>query len=179
MSAKLSASLNEGLVFIATRLEEEIAGKPVMIHSTRLMFMLWDYGYDDQALFLSALLHDVLEDSAATTYHDLADRFGRKVAEVVQAVSYDKKIPAGNERIDELFSRTIRAGRRACLVKCADTLDNSFYISLCQSHAKELYLKDKMRKFLDISKSRIGNEKIWQDLWAQYENHLARLSLER
>ena len=176
MSIELSATLNEGLVFIANHLEDEIAGKPAVLHSTRLMFMLWNYGYSDQTLLLSALLHDVLEDSARITSDHLINRFGRKTAETVQAVSYDKNLPEGIERIDELFFRTIKAGSQACLVKCVDTLDNSYYIPLCHDPVKELYLVNKMFKFLEMSRSQIGAEKPWQDLWEQYEDHRARLS---
>lgn len=164
-------------MFIAGRLEEKIAGKPVVLHSVRLMTRLWDYGYHDEALLLAALLHDVLEDSSTTTYSELSSTFRENVAMIVQAVSYNKRIPDGRARIADLFSRTIKTGREACLVKCVDTLDNSFYIRLCSDRKQELYLVDKMRNFLDLSESKIGSEEPWRDLQEQYKAQLNRLSV--
>ncbi len=69
-----------------------------------------------------ALLHDTIEDTAAT-YEQIADRFGDSVAEGVAALSKDAQLPKADQMPDSL--RRLQASRREVqLVKLADRITN-------------------------------------------------------
>jgi (p)ppGpp synthase/HD superfamily hydrolase len=69
-----------------------------------------------------ALLHDTIEDTA-TTYAEIAERFGAAVADGVQALSKDAALPKPARMADSL--RRIQAQPRAVwMVKLADRITN-------------------------------------------------------
>ncbi len=77
-------------------------------------------------LVASALLHDVIEDTA-TTEAEIAQAFGQEVARVVRAVSHEDE-----EEPDEVFlGRVASGGGLPILVKRFDKLDN--VVSLAQA----------------------------------------------
>ncbi len=70
-------------------------------------------------LVVSALLHDVREDTPATA-DEIKNKFGNEVAEIVQAVSHEYE-----EEPDEIYlQRVAKGGKLATLVKRFDRLDN-------------------------------------------------------
>jgi len=70
-------------------------------------------------LIVSALLHDVLEDTD-TTDEELAEQFGERVARIVRAVSHEEE-----EEPDEAYlHRVADGGLLALLVKLSDRLRN-------------------------------------------------------
>ncbi len=76
-------------------------------------------GSDAEDLIVSALLHDVLEDTD-TTDAALAEQFGERVARVVRALSHEEE-----EEPDAVYLRRVAVG--GCLavtVKRSDRLDN-------------------------------------------------------
>ena len=67
----------------------------------------------------TAVLHDAIEDTSAT-HKTIADLFGKRVANVVQAVSHEEE-----EEPDEVYlSRVADGGPLAVIVKRSDRLDN-------------------------------------------------------
>jgi (p)ppGpp synthase/HD superfamily hydrolase len=69
-----------------------------------------------------ALLHDVIEDTAAT-YTLLAERFGRAVAEGVQALTKDSGLPKSAQMADSL-ARIQAQPTEIWMVKLADRIAN-------------------------------------------------------
>ena len=67
----------------------------------------------------SGVLHDVLE-TTDTDVDELAERFGKHVARLVQAVSEDASIEDGEERKAALRAQVARARREAAIVFAAD-----------------------------------------------------------
>lgn len=82
----------------------------------------WDEGLlgsDAEDVVVSALLHDVLEDTS-TTDDELAEQFGGRVARIVRAVSHEEE-----EEPDAVYLHRVAAGGRlAVIVKRSDRLDN-------------------------------------------------------
>jgi guanosine-3',5'-bis(diphosphate) 3'-pyrophosphohydrolase len=77
---------------------------------------------DDPVLLAAALLHDTIEDGA-TDYDDLLREFGPEVAELVGALTKDKRLPE-DAREREFHAALVRAPWKARLIKLADAYDN-------------------------------------------------------
>lgn len=69
-----------------------------------------------------ALLHDVLEDTP-TDWEELKDRFGKKVANGVQALTKNKDLPKTEAMLDSL-KRINEMEREVGMVKLADRITN-------------------------------------------------------
>jgi (p)ppGpp synthase/HD superfamily hydrolase len=76
----------------------------------------------DVDLVVAAVLHDTVEDTA-TTFEELASRFGRKVAGLVAEVTDDKSLPLG-ERKRLQVEHAAHASHGAKVIKIADKTSN-------------------------------------------------------
>lgn len=95
---------------------------PYHAHPVRVAWIVAGWGCEDEDALITALLHDVIEDST-TDYDDLAERFGTTVAEQVAWLSRDYRLPA--ERQGEVYYAGLAtAPWRVRLVKLADGFDN-------------------------------------------------------
>ncbi len=99
------------------------SAEPYINHLTEVAALLSEAtGGGDVVLLLGGLLHDTLEDTA-TTYEDLAERFGPEVAALVAEVTDDKSLPK-EERKRLQIEKTPGKSRRAKLLKLADKTSN-------------------------------------------------------
>lgn len=91
----------------------------VALRATRFAFDGEVGANDAEDLVVSALLHDVLEDTDATDAQ-LTELFGERVAKIVRAVSHEEE-----EEPDAVYlSRVAAGGPLAVIVKRSDRLDN-------------------------------------------------------
>ena len=96
---------------------------PYFSHVSRVAFVLRDlYGIDDPVALAAAFLHDTLEDTD-TDYDELADNFGKLVADYVVALTKNAMLPKG-EREMEYFARLASAPEVVQIIKLADCYDN-------------------------------------------------------
>lgn len=73
-------------------------------------------------ILIAALLHDTIEDTT-TTYNDIKERFGERVANMVAECSDDKKLPkVQRKKLQIEHAANVSIG--AALVKLADKLSN-------------------------------------------------------
>ncbi len=136
--------------------------KPVIIHSIRIGFQLFDMGYSDN-IVIGAILHDLIEDTDIT-YEDIKNDFGKYIADIVLTTTFDRTIKDKQAREKEVISRCIKHSQEALIIKCADILDNTNYYHLVSDiEIKERLIK-KYHLFLNGSKDIIGNEEIWNQL---------------
>ena len=77
---------------------------------------------DKEFMITVAILHDVIEDTSVT-YKDLIREFGVKVADAVQALSRNEKLPF-NEQIPDCLNRIKSQPKEVAIVKMADRLYN-------------------------------------------------------
>jgi GrpB-like predicted nucleotidyltransferase (UPF0157 family) len=135
--------------------------KPVIFHSLKVALLIQSLGYKED-IIISALLHDLIEDSE-TSYEDIKKKFGKKVADVVQALTFDSATENRIVRDKNEIDKAIKFGGDAVIVKTSDFIDNSYFYQLAE---KELQprLIDKYRYFLTLSKPIIGNEEIYKKL---------------
>lgn len=96
---------------------------PYFAHVVRVAMTVSEvFDCRDEEALATALLHDVIEDTT-TDYEDIFERFGRKVADMVAALTKNMMLPeAVRER--EYDARIARADWRVRIVKLADTFDN-------------------------------------------------------
>ena len=161
-------NMERAIKFLSNSLETSSRNpKPVALHSTRVGMHLDELSYSDD-IVIAGILHDVIEDTAVRI-EEIEDKFGKKVARIVRANSYDNSIVDRNKRYEDTFKRCLKEGRDALVVKAADILDNSFYYSRAPSREMEKDLLERMKLFINLSQPILKNDPIWEELKAQYE----------
>ena len=136
--------------------------KPVILHSTRVGMNLYDRGYENH-IVISGFLHDLLEDTDVTS-DEIRSKFGKDVANIVEATSFDENIDDYLERNYDTYKRCFEVGRSAVAVKAGDILDNSDYYHSGDSEELQENQIEKMKYFIDESEPYIGEEDIHQEL---------------
>ncbi|MBV8262096.1 MAG: bifunctional (p)ppGpp synthetase/guanosine-3',5'-bis(diphosphate) 3'-pyrophosphohydrolase [Paraburkholderia sp.] len=79
-------------------------------------------GIEDETVLVAALLHDTVEDTE-TSLAELAEQFGREVADIVAEVTDDKALPK-HERKRLQIEHAPHMSEQARLVKLADKICN-------------------------------------------------------
>jgi len=102
---------------------KDVEASPYINHPIALARVLAvEAGIDDEKTLLAALLHDTLEDTE-TTFDELREHFGRKVADVVAEVTDDKSLPKARRKALQI-EHAPHLSRRARRVKLADKICN-------------------------------------------------------
>jgi (p)ppGpp synthase/HD superfamily hydrolase len=96
---------------------------PFVTHPVEVACLLHEAGYSDQVV-AAGVLHDVLEDTDVERT-ELEQRFGREVAELVEAVSDDPTIEDHAERKAALRRQVANAGESAAAVFAADKVSKA------------------------------------------------------
>ncbi len=97
-------------------------GLPYIEHPLAVAELLVEHRYDDEVL-AAALLHDVVEKSD-TRASEVRERFGDRVADLVEALTEDETIHSYEERKEEHRWRVAKAGPEAMAIFAADKLTN-------------------------------------------------------
>ena len=138
---ELEKEIDQALHFTAKKLDESgHDSKPVLFHSFKIARLLYSSGYDRE-IVLAAVLHDLIEDTD-TTKEEIEEEYGKEIADIVEAVSFDPDLEDYMERTREMFERCLKCGRAALLVKCADLLDDfSGGVAKAEPHLAILYVE--------------------------------------
>jgi (p)ppGpp synthase/HD superfamily hydrolase len=109
----------------------------------------------DTDLITSALLHDVLEDSAQITREVLEYNFGSYVAYVVETLTKDlQKAKVDPENIDLQYVARLKKSSHDCiLIKLAARLDNVRCISFNLKRNPLVYLAHTLERYLPMAES--------------------------
>ena len=103
------------------------SGDPYFAHPIEVAGILTEYRLDTAAI-VTALLHDVIEDTVASR-QDIADRFGEEVAELVEGVTKLSRLELASDHARQAenlrrFILAISKDVRVLMVKLADRLHN-------------------------------------------------------
>lgn len=93
---------------------------PFILHPLEVASLLYDAGAPDH-LIAAGALHDTIEKADVTAAH-MRVRFGARVADLVEAVSEDPRIPGYTRRKAELRERVANSGEEALTLFAADKL---------------------------------------------------------
>ena len=98
----------------------EVDGAPFILHPLEVATLLYESGAPDHVV-AAGVLHDTLEKTDATAY-ELSARFGRRVGDIVRAVTDDETIVGYSRRKAALREQVSHAGHEALTVFAADKL---------------------------------------------------------
>ena len=143
------------------------SGDPYFAHPIEVAGILTEYRLDTAAI-VTALLHDVIEDTNATRA-DVADLFGDEVAELVEGVTKLSKLELTAERTRQAenlrkFILAISKDVRVLLVKLADRLHNMRTLHFIDKPAKrERIARETLDIYAPLARS-IGMHRICTEL---------------
>lgn len=135
--------------------------KPVVLHSIRVAMYLYNK-HKDIDIIIAAILHDLLEDTEVTKAQ-IEREFGEKVAQLVEVNTFNVEIEDHVKRNVAMFERVIALGQDATVLKAADLIDNAHYYQFA-SLILQIKLKEKFRKFMEMSKESLSSHWIWREL---------------
>lgn len=151
------------------------SGDPYFAHPIEVAGILTEYRLDTAAI-VTALLHDVIEDTQATR-SDIADLFGEEVAELVEGVTKLSRLELNSEQTRQAenlrkFILAISKDVRVLLVKLADRLHNMRTLSYIQKPEKrERIARETLDIYAPLARS-IGCHRICSELEELAFEHL-------
>ena len=140
--------------------------KPVILHSVSVGLYLYNLAYP-RHIVIAGILHDVVEDSD-TKLEDVRKEFGKEVAHLVGACTYNTDIKNKTEQYKDAMQRCINTGKGALVVMAADIMENMPYYPLAESKEQYKLLQEKVRYFITISEKYLKDESLWGDLQEEY-----------
>jgi len=151
------------------------SGDPYFAHPIEVAGILTEYKLDTAAI-VTALLHDVIEDTVAT-YADIAERFGEEVADLVEGVTKLSKLELLSDHARQAenlrrFILAISKDVRVLLVKLADRLHNMRTLHFIQKPEKrERIARETLDIYAPLARS-IGMHRITSELEELAFEHL-------
>ncbi len=142
------------------------SGDPYISHPVAVATALSDWHLDPPAL-CAALLHDVMEDTP-TTMQDIADRFGRPVADLVDGVSkldkieFESHAQAQGENFRKMLLAMAR-DVRVILIKLADRLHNMRTLGAVPPEKRRRIAAETLEIYAPIA-NRLGLNDLYREL---------------
>jgi len=143
--------------------------KPVLSHSFRVADLLYQLDYNENVV-IAAVLHDLIEDTDVV-YEDIVGEYGKTIADIVAAVSFDPQIEDYLEQAKKMFEACVEYGIDAIVVKCSDLIQNIDFVQFVENLDKRRQLLSKYELFLDMTSNIIGETKLYQILQEKYEKY--------
>lgn len=143
------------------------SGDPYFSHPVEVAGILTEYKLD-YATIITALLHDTVEDTAAS-YADIEGLFGKEVADLVEGVTKLSKIQTQSEHTKqaENFRKLVLAMSediRVLLIKLADRLHNMRTLQFCKREEKRQRIAQETLDIYAPLAERLGMNKMKDEL---------------
>ena len=118
------------------------SNEPYIMHPLRVFTHLIELGITDTDVLCAAVLHDTIEDCNITA-DEIADNFGKTVAELVLTLT-ENKLLERTERKKQILDKMTIASSKAKLIKAADRYDNLHdpFPNVWNTEKKLQYLKE-------------------------------------
>lgn len=125
------------------------------------------------SVICAALMHDVVEDTAAT-HADILERFGYRIADLVRQVTDVSRPEDGNRAIRKAIDRQYLAGAdaEAQTIKLADLIHNTFSIVEYDKKFAAVYLAEKAMLLHALDKGDRGLHILACDIWRHSANKI-------
>lgn len=124
--------------------------------------------FDTEFAIQVALLHDILEDTE-TTFDELANEFGKEIAQGVLALTKNSNIPK-EQRMNDSLNRIIELRKEIWVVKLADRITN---LQNPPEHWSLEKITDYQKQAVLIHHSlKGGNEFLGNRLWEKMSDYL-------
>ena len=162
------ATVKSALEFSATAHQGQVrqSGAPYVTHPIAVARILTQLHMDTQAI-VAALLHDVVEDTAIPV-EDVAAKFGKPVAEMVEGLSkldklqFETLADAQAENFRKMLMAMAR-DVRVILIKLADRLHNMRTLAAVSPEKGQRIARETMEIYAPIA-NRLGLNTIFQEL---------------
>jgi GTP pyrophosphokinase/guanosine-3',5'-bis(diphosphate) 3'-pyrophosphohydrolase len=159
-------------------------GDPYFGHPVQVAGILTDYRLDT-ATIVTALLHDVVEDTSATR-DDIAEMFGEEIAVLVEGVTKLSRLELQAEHTRQAenlrkFILAISRDVRVLLVKLADRLHNMRTLHYVKPEKRERISRETLEVYAPLGRS-IGIHSIaseLEELAFEHLNPTARTAIQR
>lgn len=133
------------------RNQERANGERYFEHPKRTALILMDeLNIYDPPMLISALLHDVEEDSFVLTWWDIEFVFGKKVKQMVRILTKERSLPKP-QRDKKYYGELQKANVAVKLIKLADRLDNIRGMDGWPPEKIEEYIEETTTVFLPIA----------------------------
>ena len=109
-------------MIVATLPSRGLDKKSLVVHCLRVAFLLEELGYS-RTIVIAGLLHGLADERAAVK-NDLKEKFGQRVADLVNALRYYAPERTRKYSFEEVCENCERQGRSASIIKAADIVDN-------------------------------------------------------
>lgn len=160
------------------------SGDPYFAHPIQVAGILTDYKLDT-ATIVTALLHDVVEDTSATR-DDIAAMFGEEIAVLVEGVTKLSRLELQAEHTRQAenlrkFILAISRDVRVLLVKLADRLHNMRTLQYVKPEKRERISRETLEVYAPLGRS-IGIHSIaseLEELAFEHLNATARVAIQR
>ncbi len=146
--------------------QKRMSGEPYITHPLAVAGAVVEWRMDADAI-CAALMHDVLEDTG-TTKHELAEKFGKEVAELVDGLSKLDKMEFASyqEAQAENFRKMLMAmarDLRVVLIKLADRQHNIQTMSAMRADKRARIARETLEIYAPIA-LRLGLNKLYREL---------------
>ena len=180
------AMLNKAYVYAMKMHGSQLraSGDPYFAHPIQVAGILTDYKLDTASI-VTALLHDVVEDTSATR-DDIAAMFGEEVAVLVEGVTKLSRLELQAEHTRQAenlrkFILAISKDVRVLLVKLADRLHNMRTLKYVKPEKRERISRETLEVYAPLGRS-IGIHSIaseLEELAFEHINPTARTAIQR
>ena len=146
--------------------QKRMSGEPYITHPLAVAGAVVEWRMDADAI-CAALMHDVLEDTG-TSKHELAEKFGKEVAELVDGLSKLDKMEFASyqEAQAENFRKMLMAmarDLRVVLIKLADRQHNLQTMSAMRADKRARIARETLEIYAPIA-LRLGLNKLYREL---------------
>jgi len=151
------------------------SGERYFEHPKEVSLTLIEQGVFDHEVIITALLHDVMEDSFILAWEDLEYIFGNRICALVKLVTKEPSLPK-----EQYFPRLLSGEPAAWLVKLADRLHNLSTLEACTvqkqqkqvKETQELYLPlcDRLANYPNYAKNSLWFKQRFEEITQQYSS---------
>lgn len=161
-SPQIQKEIENAIVFLIKKIQERCYNeKPLILHSIRVGLKLMELK-EAKDVVIAGFLHDLVEDTDCKS-EEIKNEFGKRVATLVAACTFDRNIKDYKNRWHKLVANIKKAGREAIMIKLADQMDNLPYYALVLDSEKKEELMWKHKFFIEECRNHLKELPTFKD----------------